>query len=78
MTKPRINPDTTARVFELIHAYADGQTDAAGEIVRLIPSEELTEVAAFALGMLGSLYRLDETARDAPDQARRGSLKSGK
>jgi hypothetical protein len=77
MTQPRINPDTTARVFELIQAYADGQTDTAGEIVRLIPSDELTEVAAFALGMLGSLYRLDETARSALDQARRGALKSG-
>src|SRR5688572_25888921 len=39
--------------------------------------EELTEVAAFALGMLGSLYRLDETVRSALDQARRGALKSG-
>ena len=39
--------------------------------------EELTEVAAFALGMLGSLYRLDETARSALDQARRGARKPG-
>lgn len=66
---PIFDPDTPARVFELIRAFARGEVQAGGEIVELIPPDELVQVAAFALGMLGGLYAGDQTCRRLIDRA---------
>lgn len=64
--------DSLAASFELIDAYVNGDTDISAGVLHLIDKRELVRRAAFAFGLLGSLYRQSPECREAIDNARAG------